>query len=248
MKRSLKNLRAYTVQATDGPKGKVKDFLFDEESWIIRYLEADFGGFFNNKRVLVPKKFFDKPDWEENHFPVELDKEAIESSPDIDAEMPVSRQYEVKLNQHYGIKHYWPYAYSGTAAMAMIYPPRPLDVPSKVVSEEEIDTNLRSFKEVEGYHVKALDSKLGQVDDILVDEDDWQIVYLVIDTGNYKAWSKKVLMSINWMDEINYTEREISIKLHTDTIKKAPEYDGLSTINSAFENSLYEFYRNSLSG
>jgi hypothetical protein len=32
-----------TLQAKDGTKGTVKDFIFDEESWIIRYLKTDLG-------------------------------------------------------------------------------------------------------------------------------------------------------------------------------------------------------------
>jgi len=32
MKRSLKELKNYSIQALDGEKGKVKNFLFDEEA------------------------------------------------------------------------------------------------------------------------------------------------------------------------------------------------------------------------
>ena len=32
MKRSLKELKGYSLQAIDGDKGKVKNFLFDDET------------------------------------------------------------------------------------------------------------------------------------------------------------------------------------------------------------------------
>jgi len=44
MKRSLKDLSHYSLETKDGKVGSTKDFLLDEKQWIIRYLEADFGG------------------------------------------------------------------------------------------------------------------------------------------------------------------------------------------------------------
>jgi hypothetical protein len=43
MKRSIKELLGYTLQVKDGTKGSVKDFIFDEESWTIRYMKTDLG-------------------------------------------------------------------------------------------------------------------------------------------------------------------------------------------------------------
>ena len=48
------------------------------------------------------------------------------------------------------------------------------------MGENEIETSLRSFREVKGYRIRARDGKLGQIEDMLVDDDDWQIVYLII--------------------------------------------------------------------
>jgi hypothetical protein len=43
MKLSVKGIIGYTIKGVDEVKGKVKDFLFDEETWIVRYLDGDFG-------------------------------------------------------------------------------------------------------------------------------------------------------------------------------------------------------------
>ncbi|MFO8066625.1 MAG: PRC-barrel domain-containing protein, partial [Bacteroidales bacterium] len=57
------------LQTKDGTSGKIKDFLFDEESWVIRYIDADFGGLFKNRRILIPTALLGEPDWEKKHFP-----------------------------------------------------------------------------------------------------------------------------------------------------------------------------------
>ena len=35
MLRSAKQLEGFAIGATDGPIGKVKDFYFDDEAWVI---------------------------------------------------------------------------------------------------------------------------------------------------------------------------------------------------------------------
>ena len=52
MKRSLKELTHFKVETRDASKGHVQDILFDEKSWIIRYINTDFGNLFSSKEVL----------------------------------------------------------------------------------------------------------------------------------------------------------------------------------------------------
>jgi hypothetical protein len=246
MKRSINKMIGYSIEAIDGPKGKVKDFLFDEESWITRYIEADFGGFFNKKKVLIPQKFLNKPDWDHKQFPIELTKDLIERCPDIDHERTVSREYENQLSKHYNYAAYWPHAHIATPdAGGMYFPTRPLRVPDKMVDEKDIETSLRSFSEVKGYGIKTLDGTLGHLDDLIVDDIDWQIVYAVVDTSNWMPWSKKVILSISWLKEISYFNGEVLINLHSDTIKDAPEFDPDGSVESNFEESLYKHYNKS---
>jgi hypothetical protein len=240
MKRSLKNLVSYTIQSIDEPKGRVRDFLFDEESWIIRYLDADFGNIFKNKRVLIPRVFLNQPDWDQKIFPIDLKKENIQSCPDLDDRKPVSREYERALSEHYSIDHYWPYYYP--AGAAMYFPPRPLIPPNKKLDEKDLDTSLRSFTEVTDYHTNAIDGKIGHLEDIIVDDADWQIVYIIVDTSNWVPWSKKVILPIDCLLNISYVNKEVEISLLKDIIKASPESDSIHQLDLDYEKALYDFY------
>ncbi|MFW5757123.1 MAG: PRC-barrel domain-containing protein [Bacteroidota bacterium] len=242
MKRSLKNLKEYTVETKDRQKGNVKDFLFDEDRWIIRYLDVDFGSWMKDKRVLIPRVFLEKPDWENKNYPVELDNELIDKCPTLDEKTPVSREFEEKLNMYYQKEFYWMYPYSLPMGNYAYFPARPLNLPTKHISEDEIKTNLRSFKEIKGYTIKAKDDKLGHVEDIIVDDIDWQLVYFVIDTSNWRPWSKKVLISVTWLTDINYSLMEVSVDLHTETIKNAPEFDAGHPVDVEYEKNLFGHY------
>ena len=39
MLRSTEDVENYTISATDGPIGHVKDFYFDDDAWVVRYLK-----------------------------------------------------------------------------------------------------------------------------------------------------------------------------------------------------------------
>src|SRR3546814_13431113 len=54
------------------------------------------------------------------------------------------------------------------------------------------DPNLRSAVEVEGYHVAASDGEIGHIDDFLVDDTDWSLRFLVIDTRNWLPGRKEI--------------------------------------------------------
>lgn len=244
MKQSLKELSEFTIETKDGTKGKVKDFLFDEKSWVIHYLEAKFGGLQMSEKILIPRVFLRPPVWKHKHFPTELAKSEIEKCPKISDHLPVSRKYEEELIKYFDIVPYWSTAYFGP--VGSYYPPRPIYGPLKSMEEKDMDTILRSFREVVGYRIDALDGKLGQIDDLIIDDEDWQIVYAVVDTSTWLPWSKKVLIAIEWMDKISYGDREVKIKLKKETIKNAEEYDPLKVIDEYYEKGLYDYFSMSL--
>jgi hypothetical protein len=243
MKRSLNNLKGYTIEAIDGPKGKVKDFLFDEEGWVVRYAEVDFGSFWKDRRVLIPQTFLREPGWNEKKFPVSLNRQQIEECPRLDEKMPVSREYEKEMSQHYQVDAYWPSGYPAPAGAPMYYPGRPLTPPARVIDEDNMETSLRSFKEIRGYSIRSLDGSMGQVEDLLIDDQDWQIVYLIIDTRKWMPWSKDVILSIDMLKSISYMDREVTIDLENDQIREAPEYDPSHPIDMDYEKALREYYQ-----
>ena len=55
-------LRGFTVAASDGPIGAVKDFLFDDQTWKIRWLVVDTGSWLLGRMVLVHASAIGEPD------------------------------------------------------------------------------------------------------------------------------------------------------------------------------------------
>ncbi len=53
MKRNINSLTGYSLKATNGEIGEVKEFYFDDESWTIRYLIVKTGSWLSGREVLL---------------------------------------------------------------------------------------------------------------------------------------------------------------------------------------------------
>jgi hypothetical protein len=109
------------------------------------------------------------------------------------------------------------------------------------------DPCLRSAEAITGYHIHARDGEIGHVVDFLVEDADWSIHYLVVDTKNW--WpGKKVLISPRSAHEIDWTEKLVNLDVNRKTIKDSPSYDPAATIDRAYEKQFHAHYGNDRPG
>lgn len=245
MKRSLNIIRGYEAVTLDGKKGEVEDILFDQEKLVVRYLKLDMGNIFSHHPILIPSIMVEKIKWGTEQVFIKIDSIGFSNLPKVEDKLPISRKYEEELLKELNLEEYWHQShgsYMPQAYAPVIYPERPIKTPKIEFDENNLDTKLRSLGEVLGYSIHSLDGKFGEVEDIIVEDKDWQILYMVIDTNNWVPWSKKVLISIEWMDEISYLKGSVKVSLSNQTIKESPEFDPLEPVNEAYEKVLYDYY------
>lgn len=90
--RSAESLRKYKIHARDGKVGTVDQLLFDDESWIIRYLVVNTGNWLLERLVLISPISIERIDWAQERVKLALTRQQVEDSPPIDLDEPVSRQ------------------------------------------------------------------------------------------------------------------------------------------------------------
>jgi uncharacterized protein YrrD len=237
MLRSLKALKGYKIRATDGEIGKVHDFFFDDEFWIVRYVVVDTGHWLPGRKVLLTPGVLCDSDWQQHSFSVALTQEQVRTSPEVDTYMPVSRQREIQLHQHYG----WPYYWTPTGAFAGALP-LPAELPEPAPKAPAGDPHLRSVREMIGYHVEASDGGIGGVDDFIAADANWVIRYLVVATRKWLP-GKKVLIAPQWLvGPISWSTQTVKIIMTGENIKHSPEYDPAAPVNREYEGRLYDFY------
>jgi len=99
------DVNGYDIEASDGEIGDVKDFIIDDETWAIRYLIVDTGGWLPGKKVLIAPQWIERVSWEESKVFINLSRDAIEKSPEFTEEL--TRDYEAGLYKHYNRQGYW---------------------------------------------------------------------------------------------------------------------------------------------
>jgi len=237
--RNLKNLSGFALAARDGEIGKLKEVYFDDQVWFVRYLVVHMGGRFLGREVLITPQVIESVDEDARLIVVKLTREQVENSPPVSTELPVSRHYEAEYHRYYGLEPYWAMGPIGAPAA-----PRPIPLPAVPPREAE-HPHLRSSDEVCGYHIAARDGDIGKVDDFVIDESDWSIAYVAIDTRRWLP-GRTVLISPAWVKAVDWPGRSITVDLDRDAIKSAPEYDPSKVVTAEYEAELFAHYGKSL--
>src|SRR5215469_15937337 len=92
---SVRGLNNFSIGATDGPVGHVRDAYIDDQRWRIRYLVVQTGHWLGGRRVLISPLSLRGVDLAHRTLPTTLTKGQVAGSPDIDTDKPVSRQHEL---------------------------------------------------------------------------------------------------------------------------------------------------------
>jgi len=253
MLRNASTVHGYAIAASDGELGTVSDFLFHDVSWLIRWLVVDTGHWLSGRKVLLPPLVLGHIDEEGQEFAVRLTKRQVQDSPDIDTNRPVSRQMETHVYDYYGWNPYWSagmymggYGYSGSNMSGAVASSPYLGARRR---EEEIadarrrddNPHLRSTQALTGYHIHASDGGIGHVEDFLLEDVDWSIHYLVVDTKNW--WpGKKVLISPRSVKRIDWTGKRVNLNVDRQRVKDSPAYDASTTVDRAYEHHFHDYY------
>jgi hypothetical protein len=239
---NTKALNGYRLNSLDGHIGKVIEFYFDDLHWTIRYLVADTGFWLPGREVLISPYALGSinTDIYLKQIEIHLTKKQIEDSPSLDADKPVSRQFERAYYGHYGWPVYWGGPDRWGASPDIVRDREKWK--QYVQSEKRGDPHLRSTDRVSGHHVEALDGEIGHVGDFIIDDETWAIRYLVINTHNW--WpGKKVLISPQWIERVSWSERKVWVNLTRDIIKRSPEYTEDFLPNRDYEAALHQHYK-----
>jgi uncharacterized protein YrrD len=238
--------KGFSIEATDGKIGTVSDFLFDDSTWKLRWLVVDTGNWLNDRKILIHPSAIDKADIPVKALLVKLTREQVEKSPGSATDEPVSLQMEYGLYGYYGVDPLWGQGYYGGNAIA-----KPLAAPdfreangaaAPGQSHRPGDPHLRSLAEVTGYNIHATDGEIGHIESFLIDDEGWDIRYLVVNTRNW-WFGRHVLLSPASIATIAWDQHKVDLNLTCYKIKGSPPWDPTSLLDRAYEQVLHAYYQ-----
>lgn len=251
MLRHESDVKGYEIHASDGLVGTVTDFLFDDAAWVVRWLVVDTGHWLPGRQILLPPSALGFVNHIAHQFNVLLTRRQVKDCPGVEVHEPVSRQHEARIYDYFGWSPYWgapsfvgPLGYGyGNLGVAMTAPPLELMQREKDIDDTEKskqDSTLRSVDEITGYAIHALDGEIGHVEDVLVEDEDWSIRYLVVETKNW--WlGNKVLVSPLAVTEIRWAERQVRLGVDRRRVQNSTAYDPLASIEFGHEKTTQKY-------
>ena len=229
MLRRATDIRKLRIRAVDGDMGKVHDLYFDDRRWTVRYFMVVTGGWFRRRDVLISPASIGRIAHADTAIETVLTRDQVENAPRAEEDMPVSRQYEAAHAEYFGHRYYWtgphlwgPDALPG-APGEQNAPDSGARLPHGVESGEWGDAHLRSMVEVTGYALAAKDGSIGHVDDFVIDDESWEIRYMLVGTRNWLP-GRHVLMAPSAVESVDWAARTVHSRLDREEIRERPEY------------------------
>ncbi len=226
-------LRGYSLRATDGALGEVKDFLFDDRNWAVRYAVVDTGRWLPGRKVLIAPHSFGRPDGNRREIPASLSSQMVRDSPPIESDQPVSRQMEEKLRRWYG----WAPFFGGhNYGFPAGYPPGVVpwadDLPPEQAAEQS--PHLRSMEALKHYTVIARDGEAGFIMEFLIEDEGWVVPYVAVDNGGWITGKTRII-PVGWVSDVRWADKELSVTVGIRQITGSPEYDSAKRTREDYE-------------
>jgi hypothetical protein len=220
MLHKLETLVGSHVMATDGKIGKIRTFLLDDRSWMVRYIVVEVS-YWSQRDVLLavssggrsavsappsvplsaPLLAVDQPDWASRTLRVRMTRRQVDESPDIETNMPVSLQQRLAMEEEYGMLAAW-------IDQDLLMSSRPAGIERPVHDNE--DPHLRSTQEMHGYVVAGDDGKMGSLRGFVLDASSWHVGFLNVKSGGLLR-RRKMLIPSRQVQDVSWAWRRIDV-------------------------------------
>jgi hypothetical protein len=170
---SARSMKGRPVETLDGHIGRVEDLYFETTAWKVRYLVVKTGERLLGRKVLILPEAVAEGWHGESGVPVNLTKNEIRSSPDIDTARPVSQVAGQLLYSHYAWPPYWSIGIAPPASGVISAAEQLVELPA--VGAGCAGSHLCRVEDVLGYKLFAKCGEAGRLEDLVIHEDDAEV-------------------------------------------------------------------------
>jgi sporulation protein YlmC with PRC-barrel domain len=211
MLRSLNSLIGNRIIAKDGAAGTTLDLTVNCIQWHIGDLVTSVGSWWRSYEVRIPSVSLQRPVGATGMLPVSLTKKQMKESQSTDNNGSLQRELKSDL-------------LSAGVPIANFTAPRPIRWSSLVA-----------------YRVYALDGPAGVLRDMILNDENWHIRYLVVEL-TAESVNHQTLVSSDWISGVNENQSSVSLNLSIRELIGSPAYDPKVPVNRDIEGNLYDYY------
>jgi sporulation protein YlmC with PRC-barrel domain len=209
---STTELLKYKVQGTEKTIGDVSGFLFNRTTWCIDYIIAKGGGL--HGEIVIPT---DRLVTFDNYYKIvstSLSEEEIEQLPSPMRTWVHNRKDDKPSISYWRIGNF-PRFLSWLNRLRIFKHYRKRQSISQ--TEHIISPQLSNTREVLEYRVMDQGSKVGEVEDLIIDTNNWTLRYLIV-----SRLKKSTAIPTEWISRVAPSRKTIKLKLNQDVIYDSP--------------------------
>lgn len=100
---------------------------------------------------------------------------------------------------------------------------------------------LESTHKLIGFSLETEDGGIGEIQDFYFDDQNWNIRYLVVETGNW-LFGRKVLISPYSIQGISPENKTLKVNMSREQVKSSPTIDTDRPVSKQLEKKLNDYY------
>lgn len=255
---SLREVTGYEMHSRDGKIGIASDFLFDQKSWFIKSIVDKSGKVFS-KELLFSAGSIGGLDMQEKILHMDLDNEQIKHSPRLTVRDVLNPERFLPMDDNKVVFHSdwlnnWnsmrltvlgkQKKYATTKILNssdLLHQEAMKDASLFVRNDDEEIPTLQSSAMTFGFKISSRNGDMGYMQDFIVNDEDWSIKFLVINTKrNFSG--KKILVSPEAIDWISWRRKHVSVDMEKEKLAGCPHFDMSFPLNPELQSAIQEKY------
>lgn len=232
----LKNIEAHAI---DGPVGTVRDLLFDEQNWIVRYVVVDNTSGFSKGILLIAPTAIRHAAGSPRQLRVTLTRAQVAEAPlrttnqSVHGDHLASTPAPEVLTLDGELPRHPTFALTDARGNGRNRP--------EEANGQDRNVPLHRVQELEKQRVRSGTTPIGQVCDVVGDDVDWAIRYLAVHCPS-RAQTECALLSSRWIRNTDWDHGSLAVDVNHDKIVRAPPYTPGTPLEPGYERTLHQFH------
>ncbi len=101
---------------------------------------------------------------------------------------------------------------------------------------------MLTYKQLKEFDIHATDGDIGGCKDVLFDDQDYVVRYLVADTNTWLPLSRKVVISPISVTQLDSAEAKVHVGMTCDELRDSPSIDEHKPVSREYEETLFQYY------
>jgi hypothetical protein len=208
MLRSVRDMNHFSAWCSEGPIGRIRDVLFDDRSWAVRYVVVALDGTLGGRNVLFLPSIVVGIEDAPRRIRLSILMVQLGEVPGSESDPPVFRQKEEEI-----FRRFIPLSPVDGVTAATRFDMLPLLYTLTVAADggnEAWDEHLRSSREVMMYRVCSEGRSIGRIADFRLDDERWRLDAIDARSGIWPA-RKENRFDIEAVRDICWARREVAV-------------------------------------